>query len=197
MLVATLDIGTSPIDTFISTKHFRLVLQEHQSKISLDRIIENEIMKILTTQSSSGYIQIRNHGLCETRSEFAGRIQMKPSKSSIVRDPLWGQWKSFFGAVSHFVRRKTYDKLDAAVCTCPSHVSNIFETWDGQVHTATSSLSYVLRLTKWETDPYKHKFDDFQHRLSSERVPHNRRFRERENHRLSGTRSEDKRCLRS
>ena len=32
------------------------------------------------------------------------------------------------GAVSHFVRRKTEDKLDDAVCTSHPHVSNIFET---------------------------------------------------------------------
>ena len=43
--------------------------------------------------------------------------------------------------------------MHLSVSRLTSHVSNIFETWDGQVHTAAPSLSYVLRLTKWETDP--------------------------------------------
>ena len=59
------------------------------------------------------------------------------------------------GCVSHFVRQARRRCMYLSVLCLTSHVSNIFETWDGQVHTtAVSSLSYVLRLTKWETDPY-------------------------------------------
>ena len=34
------------------------------------------------------------------------------------------------------------------VCTCPSCVSNIFETQDGQVHTGSGLMSYVSRNEK-------------------------------------------------
>ena len=58
------------------------------------------------------------------------------------------------GSISELVTHNCWFQEEALFIFLTSHVSNIFETWDGQVHTtAASSLSYVLRLTKWETDP--------------------------------------------
>ena len=55
------------------------------------------------------------------------------------------------------------------VCTCPSQVSNIFVTYRQRLR------SYVLRLTKWETEPFWEPVS-FPPK-SSERVTHNCRLK--------------------
>ena len=66
--------------------------------------------------------------------------------------------KRVLGSVSHFSHILWDVKHDLRRCLyvlvrLMSHVSNIFETWDGQAQTGSvSGLMHVLRLTNWETD---------------------------------------------